>query len=157
MWASVVEELGLSCHVAWGVFLDQELNQYPLHWKVDCYPPDNQGSPSHPLLKEGGSKVSQNNTGAPAHSMVRWQVLLTGLETFFFFFFNLWLVPQCGKRRLCLKLHFLGGTYLNLPRISEGGGVWNGNVQCPELARSTVSASLHCLQALVWGTAAYKA
>lgn len=42
-------------------------------------------SASHPLLKEGGSKVSQNNTGAPAHSMVRWQVLLTGLETIFFF------------------------------------------------------------------------
>ena len=32
---SVVVEHGLSCSVACGIFLDQGLNQCPLHWQAD--------------------------------------------------------------------------------------------------------------------------
>ena len=40
MWAlgcdgSVVVAYGLSCSVAYGIFLDQRLNPCPLHWQVD--------------------------------------------------------------------------------------------------------------------------
>ena len=34
-WASVFVVHGLSCSAACGVFLDQGLNPYPLHWQVD--------------------------------------------------------------------------------------------------------------------------
>ena len=41
---SVVVTHGLSCSTAFGIFLDQRWNQCPLHWQVDCYPLDHQGS-----------------------------------------------------------------------------------------------------------------
>ena len=35
---AVVVAHGLSCSVVCGIFLDQELNQCPLHWQMDSYP-----------------------------------------------------------------------------------------------------------------------
>ena len=34
---SVVLTHGLSCSVACGIFLDQGLNWYPLHWQADSF------------------------------------------------------------------------------------------------------------------------
>ena len=46
--ASVVVVLGLSCPLAaCGIFLDQGLNMYPLHWHVDSYPLYHQGNLKH--------------------------------------------------------------------------------------------------------------
>ena len=46
--ASVVVVLGLSCPLAaCGIFLDQGLNLYPLHWHVDSYPLYHQGNLKH--------------------------------------------------------------------------------------------------------------
>ena len=42
---SVLEENGLSCPMAGGIFLDQGLNSCPLHWQADSQPLDHQGSP----------------------------------------------------------------------------------------------------------------
>ena len=36
---------GFSCPTACGIFLDQGLSLCPLHWMVDTYPLDHQGSP----------------------------------------------------------------------------------------------------------------
>ena len=41
---SVVVAHGLSCSTACGIFLDERLNQSPLHWQADSYPPCQQGS-----------------------------------------------------------------------------------------------------------------
>ena len=35
----------LSCPVACGIFLDQDFNLFPLHWRVDSHPLDHQWSP----------------------------------------------------------------------------------------------------------------
>ena len=35
----------LTCSMAARIFLDQESNPYPLHWQMDSYPLDHQGSP----------------------------------------------------------------------------------------------------------------
>jgi len=35
----------LRCSEAWGIFEDQGLNPYPLHWQVDSLPLSQQGSP----------------------------------------------------------------------------------------------------------------
>ena len=43
---SVVVEHGLSCSMARGIFPDQGLNPYPLHWKADSSTLNHQGSPS---------------------------------------------------------------------------------------------------------------
>ena len=43
---SVVVEHGLSCSMARGIFPDQGLNLYPLHWKADSSTLNHQGSPS---------------------------------------------------------------------------------------------------------------
>ena len=43
--ASVAASRRLSCHEACGIFSDQELNLYPLHWKVSSQPLNHQGSP----------------------------------------------------------------------------------------------------------------
>ena len=43
---SVVVVRGLSCSVAYGIFLDQGLNLCPLHQQADCYPLHHQGGPS---------------------------------------------------------------------------------------------------------------
>ena len=46
--ASVVVVLGLSCPLAaCGIFLDQGLNLYPLHWHMDSYPLYHQGNLKH--------------------------------------------------------------------------------------------------------------
>ena len=42
---SVLVAHGLSCTTACGIFLDQVSNPCPLHWQVDSYPLDHQGSP----------------------------------------------------------------------------------------------------------------
>ena len=42
---SVPAARGPSCSAACGIILDQGLNQCPLHWKVDFWPLDHQGSP----------------------------------------------------------------------------------------------------------------
>ena len=42
---SVVVAHGLSCSLACGVFLDQGLNPFVLHWQVDSLPVSHQGSP----------------------------------------------------------------------------------------------------------------
>ena len=47
---SVVVEHGLSCSVACGIFPDQGLNPYPLHWQADSLPLRHQGSPVVQLL-----------------------------------------------------------------------------------------------------------
>ena len=47
---SVVALHGLSCSVAYGVFLDQGLNSCPLHWPADSQPVDHQGSPISAFL-----------------------------------------------------------------------------------------------------------
>ena len=39
----------LRCSAACGIFLDQGLNLYPLHWQADSKPLDHEGSPK-PLL-----------------------------------------------------------------------------------------------------------
>ena len=46
---SVVALHGLSYSETCGIFLDQESNLHPLHWKVDSYSLDYQGSP-HPCF-----------------------------------------------------------------------------------------------------------
>ena len=43
---SVVLIHGLSCLMACGIFLDQWLNRYPLHWQADSYPLHHQESPA---------------------------------------------------------------------------------------------------------------
>ena len=54
----------LSCSMAYGMFLDQELNRRPLHWQANSQPLYRQGSPQayislslvlHPLVHEGES------------------------------------------------------------------------------------------------------
>ena len=45
-WASVVAVHGLSCSRACGIILDQGWNLCSLHWQVDSYPVDHQGSSS---------------------------------------------------------------------------------------------------------------
>ena len=50
---SAVVARGLSCFVARGIFLDQGSNLCPLHWQVDSYPLDHQGSPE--VLAPDGS------------------------------------------------------------------------------------------------------
>ena len=42
--ASVVTVHGLTCPKACGIFPDQGSNPYALHWQVDSYPLDRQGS-----------------------------------------------------------------------------------------------------------------
>ena len=42
---SVVVAHGLSCSTACGIFPDQGLNPYPLHWQADSYPLHHQESP----------------------------------------------------------------------------------------------------------------
>ena len=46
MRVSVAVMRGLSCPVARGIFLDQESDLFPLHWRVDSEPGDQQGDPS---------------------------------------------------------------------------------------------------------------
>ena len=41
---------GLSCPVACGIFLTQELNWSLLHWQPDSLPSSHQGSPKYTLL-----------------------------------------------------------------------------------------------------------
>ena len=41
--ALVVVACRLSCSMAYGIFLDQVLNQCPLHWQADSQPLDHQG------------------------------------------------------------------------------------------------------------------
>ena len=41
---------GLSCSAACGIFLDQGLNRYSLHWQADSYPLRHQGSPDSGIL-----------------------------------------------------------------------------------------------------------
>ena len=48
---SVVAAHGLSCPAACGIFRDQESNPRPLHWQVDSYLLDHQGSPLLSVLK----------------------------------------------------------------------------------------------------------
>ena len=43
--ASVVVAHGLSCSVACGIFLDQGLNPFPMHWQADSQPLRHQASP----------------------------------------------------------------------------------------------------------------
>ena len=43
---SVVVVHGLSCSMACGIFPDQGLNLYPLHWQVNSSTVNHQGSPS---------------------------------------------------------------------------------------------------------------
>ena len=45
--ASVVVAHGLSCPMAYGIFLDRGLNPCLLIWQVDSYPLDHKGSPTH--------------------------------------------------------------------------------------------------------------
>ena len=42
---SVIVAYELSCSVACGIFLDQGLNPYLLHWQADSLPPIHHGSP----------------------------------------------------------------------------------------------------------------
>ena len=42
---------GLSCFTACGIFVDQGLNLYPLHWQADSYPLSQQGNPKLFSLK----------------------------------------------------------------------------------------------------------
>ena len=48
LWSmgSVAAALGLSFSTACGILPVQGLNQCPLHWQVDSYPKDHQGSPA---------------------------------------------------------------------------------------------------------------
>ena len=48
---SVIVVLGLSCSTARGIFPDQGSNPSPLHWPLDSYPLDHQGSPPPFFLK----------------------------------------------------------------------------------------------------------
>ena len=48
--ASVVAACRLSCPAAWGIFKDQGLNPYPLHWQSDSSPLDHHGSPLTNIL-----------------------------------------------------------------------------------------------------------
>ena len=48
--ATVVVARGLSCPEACGIFPNQGSNPCPLHWQVDSYPPDHQGSPRSELI-----------------------------------------------------------------------------------------------------------
>ena len=47
---SVVVAHGPSSPAASGIFLDQELNPYPLHWQADFQPLDHEGSPMTSFL-----------------------------------------------------------------------------------------------------------
>ena len=47
----------LSCSVARGIFLDQGLNLWPLHWQVDVHPLYHQGSPIFFIRFKVHSKV----------------------------------------------------------------------------------------------------
>ena len=49
--SSVVVARGLSCPVAYGIFPDQGVNPCPLHWQVDSYSLNHQGSPRVTLKK----------------------------------------------------------------------------------------------------------
>ena len=42
---------GLICSAACGIFMDQGLNLYPLHWQADSYPLSHQGNPKLFSLK----------------------------------------------------------------------------------------------------------
>ena len=61
---SVAALHGLSCSETCGIFLDQESNLHPLHWKVDSYSLDYQGSP-HPCfaLQTGLEPSDKKHTG----------------------------------------------------------------------------------------------
>ena len=50
----VVEVCGLSRSTACGIFLDWESSLCSLHWKVDFYPLDHEGSPAKSLLSSVG-------------------------------------------------------------------------------------------------------
>ena len=51
---------GLSCSVACGIFLDQELNPCPLHWQMDSYPLGHQGGLHLPFLHQGNKYEELN-------------------------------------------------------------------------------------------------
>ena len=48
--ASAVVVHGLSCSVACGIFLNQGLNPWLLHWQADFHPPHHQGSPESRMV-----------------------------------------------------------------------------------------------------------
>ena len=58
--ASVVVACRLSCSMAYGIFLDQVLNQCPRHWQADSQPLDHQGCLRALVVMH----LSRLNTGA---------------------------------------------------------------------------------------------
>ena len=52
----------LSCPVAGGTFLDQELNLHPLRGQVDSEPLDHQGGPAASVFLSEGTRGYASNT-----------------------------------------------------------------------------------------------
>ena len=55
---SVVVAHGPSCSAACGIFPDQGLNPYPLHWQADSQPLHHQGSPRNWFIAPGWGTLS---------------------------------------------------------------------------------------------------
>lgn len=49
-WRAALERTGFSCSAPCAIFADQGLNPWPLHWQVNSYPLDHQGSPESNIL-----------------------------------------------------------------------------------------------------------
>ena len=74
MWASVVADPGLlqhrlnicgiwvSCSVACGIFLDQELNPCLLNWQADSLPRSHQESPIRMFLEKAMDLLKQRES-----------------------------------------------------------------------------------------------
>ena len=71
---------GLSCSAACGIFLDQGLNLYPLHWQADSYPLHHQGSPPHFFLTVGWSSLQCDGAGAGWALCKKWFITVGSVD-----------------------------------------------------------------------------
>ena len=67
---SAVAALGLSCSTASGILPDQRSNPCALHWQVDSYPLDHQGSPCSVFSDASTSRGLRDLRGLPAQSQL---------------------------------------------------------------------------------------
>ena len=88
--ASVVVVHRLRCPMACGIFPDQGSNLWPLHWWVDSYPLDHQGSPWLPLSLRQMRVPQQDLMGTVLLLGVKLRRMI--ISVCMFWVFKLWLL-----------------------------------------------------------------